>query len=287
LSESRRVVRNPSDNKISINGVISQSYTFFTNNLGQFVKLAMIPTLLWICSELVNEYLSVEYSIFYNNTYIRAIISASFALIWYRQFLMGTEQATYRKLFKHVISSRSFSLDSFIKTILRVTLLTIVLVVPGLLLSISIMIYTVSQGVILDDVLIQEIALNSTAAIFLLLSPILIRLSLYSVGIALGRRNVSFREVWIKTKGYTWVLWLLTLRAFLPISLYSYCLTIGFGEMADNFELNYLLKSLFINIPAGIFTFILLAVVVAANGEAFKVIFGIRLKSRDTEIIEA
>jgi hypothetical protein len=242
LSESNRVLNEASDNKISIDGVISQSYTYFMNNFSQFITLAMIPIILWVYLELATDYLYMEHAISYNTVFIRALISASFALIWYRQFLMGSEHATYPKFLEHLLSTGKFRIGAFLKSILRIAFLTIILIVPALIISIAMMIYKYSEGILMNERAIQEIAVNSTAVVMFLFSPIMIRFSLYSISVALGRRNLGFRKIWHKTKGYTWVLWLLTLRAFLPISLDSYSISVGFAKIADKLEMYYLWK---------------------------------------------
>jgi hypothetical protein len=90
--------------------------------------------------------------------------------------------------------------------------------------------------VILNQQIIQEVALRSTTLILLLCSPIFVRLSLYGAGVALGRRRIGLRDVWKKTAGNTGTLWFLNLRAFLPTSLYSYFLIWAFSIIAGNFH---------------------------------------------------
>lgn len=266
--------------QISIGGTISQSYQFFTSHFIDFLKLGSLPFFGWVLVEFICDYMFLKHQIVYDSSIPLAIISATFALLWYRLFLMGTEYATYAQLFEHVFSPGIFNLNNLLKSIMRIVLTTIILFVPTLMLSISIMIYQFSQGMLLDDEAIRDIAVKSTTLIVLLFSPILIRLSFYTVGIALGRRSMSLRAVWKKTSGNTLTLWLLILRAFLPISLYSYCVTWMLGELIEKFSISFLWASLCVSIPTAFFTLMMLAIVVAVNGEAFKVLFGVRVASR-------
>lgn len=274
MAEMNSIMASKPDHKISISRTISQSYLFFMGHFSYFIKLAAVPMLIWILSDLICEILFRDYGMRYDSIIPRSIASASFALIWYRQFLLGSKHATYGQLFDQIFSSGHFNIVKLFKSLFRIILTSIILFVPTLILSISYMLYQYSHGILLNDVVIQDIAIKSTALVLLMFSPILIRLSLYSVTIALGYQSLSLREVWKKTSGRTWVLWGLTIRALLPISLYSYSLTWGFGKISEQFSLNYIWTNLLINIPAGFLTFMMLAIVVGANGEAFRVVFG-------------
>jgi len=281
LSDNKAIMDPGLDSAISINGVISQSYTYFMHNFDKFLKLALGPILIWVALEIGSNYFYLEQGKIYDTTVPRAIICAGFALLWYRQFLMGSEHATYSQLVDHILAPGVFNLYNLLWSIIRIVITTIVLFVPTLILSISFMVYQYSQGQYLNEVAIQDIAFKSTTLVILLFSPILVRLSLYTVGIALGRRKMSLRNVWKKTSGNTITLWLLILRAFLPISLYSYFVTWAFAKFATQFDLNYFWEGIAVNLPTAFFTFMMLAIVVAANGEAFKVIFGIRSAKRE------
>ncbi len=133
----------------------------------------------------------------------------------------------------------------------------------------------------MDDAAIQDVAFKSTTLVILLFSPILVRLSLYTVGVALGRQAMSLRDIWKRTSGSTWILWLLILRAFLPITLYTYFITWAFETISNKLAMDYVWSSLFVNVPTAFLTLMMLAIVVAVNGEAFKVMVGIRKAPRD------
>lgn len=281
MSEINVIAASKNDDDISINSTISQSYLYFMSHFSYFMKLAAVPMFIWIFADLLCEILFREYNLRYDPIIPRSIASASFALIWYRQFLLGSKYATYSQLFDRILSSGHFSIFKLLKSLIRIIITSIVIFIPTLILSISYMLYQYSQGVLINNAVIQNIAFKSTTLVFLMFSPILVRLSLYTVSIALGRQSLSISEVWKKTSGNTWILWVLTFRALLPISLYSYALNWGFGKIAGQFSLNYIWANLLINIPAGFLTFMMLAIVVAANAEAFKVIFGLRSKSRE------
>ena len=281
MAESDNKYEKFSGNEISINGAVARSYLFFMSHFNHFLRLSFFPILTWVALELFVEYAQVEYGMGYDSMVPRALVSAAFALVWYRQFLMGEKYATYGQLFDHVVTPGVFNIYSLLRSITRITLTTIILFVPTLMLSISYMFYQYSQGILVDDAAIQDIAFRSTALVILLFSPILVRLSLFTVGVALGRRSMSLRNVWSKTKGYTWVLWVLILRAFLPITLYTYFITWAFERISQHLVMNYMWSSLFINVPTAFLTFMMLAIVVAVNGEAFKLLFGIRSEERE------
>ena len=110
----------------------------------------------------------------------------------------------------------------------------------------------------------------------LVFSPILIRLSLYAAGFALGRTSLRMQDIWKRTRGYTVTLWWVTLRAFLPLSIYSYILTLFLDVMSEKLSINYIVSTIIIETLAGFLTFMILAIVVAANAEAFRILIGVR-----------
>ncbi|MEZ5757816.1 MAG: hypothetical protein R3D86_06315 [Emcibacteraceae bacterium] len=266
--------------EISINATISQSYLFFMGHFNHFIRLAIIPIIFWVLIELGCDYALHEYNMILAPTVSRAIICAAFALVWYRQFLMGEKYATYSQLIDHVVSPGVFKIDSLLRSFARIVITTAILFVPTLMLSLSFMVYQFSQGVVMDQLAIRDVAIKSTSLVILLFSPILVRLSLYTVGVALGRRSMSLREIWRKTTGRTWGLWLLIIRAFLPITLYTYFITWAFEKIAWSLDINYLWSSILVNVPTAFLTFMMLAIVVAVNGEVFRVLVGIREKER-------
>lgn len=281
MSEHDEVSEVDLDSEISISDAISVSYLFFMSHFNHFLRLSIVPILIWVCFELGRDYARMVYNIEYDSMLPRALVSASFALVWYRQFLMGEKYATYAQLFDHVVTPGVFNLYSLLRSIARIVLTTIILFVPTLMLSVSYMFYQFSQGILMDDAAIQDVAFKSTALVILLFSPVLVRLSLYTVGIALGRRRMSLRDIWNKTSGSTWTLWLLIIRAFLPITLYTYFITWAFETISQKLSMDYLWSSAFVNVPTAFLTFMMLAIVVAVNGEAFKAMVGTRREERD------
>mgnify|MGYP000554306737 FL=1 len=250
-------------------------------HFSDFMRLSFIPIFIWVGAEFLSDYQMYYYGIQLNPTVPRAMATAAFALVWYRQFLMGAEHATYLQLIDHVLRPGVFDWSSLIYSIFRIILTSIILFVPMLLISVSLMLYKASQGILINNEVVQDIAVQSTTAIMLLLSPVLVRLSFYTVGVALGRRNMSMRSIWRGTSGYTISLWLLMLRAFLPITLYTYFISWAFEVIALRLSVDFMVMSLLVNIPSAFFTFMLLAIIVGVNGEAFKLLFGIRTKPRD------
>ncbi len=281
MSEKSNISPQAKTNKISISRTISQSYLFFMEHFFDFVRLSFVPMIVWVSAEFLCDYLMYYYGAQLNPTVPRAMASAAFALVWYRQFLMGAKHATYLQLIDHVLRPGVFDLSSLFFSVFRIVLTSIILFVPTLLLSVSLMLYQYSRGVLIDNEAVQTIAIQSTTAIILLFSPVLVRLSFYTVGAALGRRRMSMRNIWRGTSGYTVSLWLLMLRAFLPITLYTYFITWAFEKIANRLAVDFMTTSLLVNIPSAFFTFMLLAIVVGVNGEAFKHLFGIRTSPRD------
>lgn len=280
MSDSREANQSGAEGELSVSGVITGSYLFFMSHFNHFIRLAAGPLMIWIAVELGCAYALNEHGRVYDTMVPRALACAAFALVWYRQFLMGEAYATYSQLFDQVVSPGVFNLYSLFRSIARIVITTVVLFVPTLMLSVSYMFYQFSQGVLMDDAVIQDIAVKSTTLVLLFFSPVMVRLSLFTVGIALGRKTMSLRDVWRRTSGYTWVLWLLIFRAFLPITLYTYFITWAFEIVSKQFAMSYVWANLFVNIPTAFLTFMMLAIVVAVNGEAFRALIGIRETER-------
>lgn len=241
-----------------------------------FLRLSCVPVILWAASRLLEKILFFEYGIIFDSNILLACITASFALVWYRQFLLGSELATYRGLFKKGFSGGNFTLARLFRSFLRIFVITLALVIPTLIISISVMVYYAFQGVILDDVAIEDLAIKATFSVMLLASPALARLSLYTVGVALGRRSMKVGDVWEKTRGTSLVLGLLVLRAFLPLAIYTKMLSWLLERIAERLEMHYVWASLLVNIPTGFLTLMMLAIVVAANAEVFRILIGFR-----------
>ena len=280
MSDSGEVNQAGAEDKLSINGAIARSYLFFMSHFSHFTRLAKGPLIIWILVELGSVYALQEHGHVYDTMVPRAMVCAAFALVWYRQFLMGEKYATYSQLFDHVLSPGIFNLYNLFRSVARIAITSTILFIPTLMLSISFMFYEFSQGVLMNDAVIHDIAVKSTTMVLLFFSPILVRLSLFTVGVALGRKSMSLRDIWHRTSGYTWVLWLLIFRAFLPITLYTYFITWAFENVSNQFSISYIWSNLFINIPTAFLTFMMLAIVVAVNGEAFRVLIGIRTSER-------
>ena len=269
-----------SDQKISVTDVMRLSYTYFIDHFFLFIKLSFVPMLLWIALNVSSEILRIEYGIEFSPLIPRAFVSAAFALVWYRKFLLGTEHGSYVKLYDHLKTSRTINIATILRSILRIIIIAVVIFVPTLIISLAAVVYQISQGVTVTNVMLEQLLQISTFIVLLMVSPILIRFSFYSASLALGRTKTRLREVWRKTAGYTWSLWHLVIRAFLLLSLYSYTLNEVFTKIAEKFELSYISASLLINIPSAFMVFMMLAIVVAANATAFKHIFGTRDKKR-------
>lgn len=280
MSDPSNITQTMSDKKLSVTDVMRLSYSYFITHFSLFIKLATVPMILWIVLNMSSEVLLNEYGIVFNHLIPRAFVSAAFALVWYRKFLLGTEHGSYGKLYDHLKTSRAFNIATILRSILRIIIITVVIFVPTLIISLAIVVYQISQGVTITDEMLQQLVQISTFIVLLMVSPILIRFSFYSASLALGRTKTRLREVWRKTAGYSWNLWHLVLRAFLPLTLYTYALNEGFTKLAEKLELSYISASLLINIPSAFMVFMMLAIVVAANATAFKHIFGTRDQER-------
>ncbi|WP_321395336.1 hypothetical protein [Emcibacter sp.] len=255
---------------------IAESYNFFLTHLSHFVRLAAGPFVLWIFFRGLEQILLNEYGIIFNTTYVISLITAAFALVWYRQFLLGAAHASYTRLVAQGFRGGNFSLIRLGRGILRIAVITLALVVPTILLSMAAIVFYQTDGSSFTQKELNELVLKCTFVVMALLSPLLIRLSLHSVGIALGRRNMKVTHVWQKTSGFTFALWMMSFRAFLPISLYAWVLSWMLREIVLKVEMHYLLAVLIVNVPSALLTFFMLAIVVAANAEAFRVLIGVR-----------
>ncbi len=262
--------------KFHVGSSISESYTFFQNHIRHFIRLSLGPLVLWLLLRLLEEYLPRAYGLSFEASYLLSLVTAAFALVWYRQFLLGAELATYGRLLKQGFTGGGFSPGRLLRSLLRVVVISLALVIPTILLSLVALFYYQSQGEAFSQNQLNEIVLKCTFVVMLLVSPFLVRLSLFTAGIALGRRSMTLRDVWDKTRGYSLALWLLTFRAFLPITIYAYVMTRLLQAITEQLDLHYVVATLVVNIPAGLLTFFMLAIVVAANAEAFRVLIGVR-----------
>jgi len=262
--------------KFTVGSSIKGSYHFLSTHLPHFFRLIYGPLILWVLIKLAEQILQIEYNIEMTSIYYLNFITAAFAIVWYRQYLLGSDYASYRLLLKHGFTGTKMTLRRFGRVLVRIIVITLGLLIPTLIISISTMIYLQGQGVLVSEAFIQELAVKSTFVVMLIFSPILVRLSLFTAGFALGRTSLSFKDVWVKTRGYTVTLWWVALRGFLPLSIYSYILTWFLRQMAEKMSVHYIVSTVFIETLAGFLTFMMLSIVVAANAEAFRVLIGVR-----------
>lgn len=265
-----------SSENIKVGFFIAASYDFLITHMWHFLRLSFVPMLLWAAARLLQEVLLQEYGIIFDSNILLACITASFALVWYRQFLLGSELATYRGLFKRGFSGDNFSISRLARSGFRICVITLALIIPTLIISISVMVYYNLQGVKFDQAAIRELAIQSTFGVMLMASPVLARISLYTVAVALGRRSMRLRDVWEKTKGFSLILAVLVFRAFLPLAIYTQVLSWLLENIATRLEMHYVWASLLVNIPAGFLTLMMLSIVVASNAEAFRILIGFR-----------
>ncbi|MCC3861943.1 hypothetical protein [Pseudemcibacter aquimaris] len=269
------------DGELSITEVMRLSYNFLTSHYGLFLKLSSIPILLWVWIGIISDFLYLEIGFENQIGVLRAFLSAAFALVWYRHFLMGTEYASYKELYKTMRASGFLGMDAFFKACLRFVIITFALIVPALIISIATMIFQASNGVELTDQFVTSIVSNSVFLVFLLLSPVIIRLSFLSAARALGRKTVDFKMIWNKTKGYTWTIWHLIFRAFLPLSIITFLFRNSAENIVRQANVDVYVADILVELPTAFLTFVMLAIVVAANASAFKYLFGAREKKRD------
>lgn len=264
------------EQKLTVGSSITESYRFLAGHMSHFFRLIYGPLILWLLVMVTEKILFIEHNIQINSIYFLNIITAAFAIVWYRQFLLGADNASYRQLFKSGFSGGPLSIKTVGRVLVRIIVVSLALLIPTLILSTGMMAYYHGQGVPFSERFIQELAIKSTLVVMLIFSPIFVRLSLYTAGFALGRGSLSFQDVWRRTRGYTVTLWWLTIRAFLPLSIYSYILTWFLGAVTKELSVNYILSTLLIESLAGFMTFLMLAIVVAANAEAFRILIGVR-----------
>ncbi|MFC7048178.1 hypothetical protein [Emcibacter nanhaiensis] len=255
---------------------IAESYNFFLNHLPHFFRLVTGPFILWIFFKGLEKILIHEYGIKFDTTYVVSLFTASFALVWYRQFLLGAQHASYTRLVAQGFQGGNFSLLRLGRSVLRIVVIAAALVVPTIVLSIIALLLFNGAGEPMTKKELHELVFKCTVVVMVLVSPLLVRFSLLSAATALGRRNMRLRHIWQKTSGFTFALWMMTFRAFLPISLYAWVLSWMLKEIVANVEMHYLWAVLVVNVPASLMTFFMLAIVVAANAEAFRVLIGVR-----------
>lgn len=277
IHHNHNITRN---GELSITGVMRLSYNFLTSHYGLFLKLSSIPILLWVWLGIISDFLYFEFGLVNQLDLFRAFLSAAFAFVWYRHFLMGTEYASYKKLYQHMRSKGLLSITQLIKSLFRFVIVTFTLVVPILIISVAVMLYQASNGETLTDQTITMIVFQSVFLVFLLLSPIAIRLSFHSVARALGRNTLNFKMVWKKTAGYTWTLWHLIFRAFLPLSIATLMFRSSAEVIVRQANVDVYVANILVELPTAFMTYWMLAIVVAANGSAFKYLFGVREKER-------
>jgi hypothetical protein len=266
--------------EFSITEIVAHSYNFFSSRFMLFLRLSIGPLLVWSLSELLFDYLLYEHEIIFESTLPRTISTAAFVLMWYRYYLFGKEQATYKKLYAHMRRTSVFSIKMFFISAARMIITVIAILIPTLGISLFMIYYYQMQGGVLNDQVLTNFVNQSVIFASLALSPIFVRLSLYSVAMILGRSKTTFLEVWKKTTGFTWVLWHLTFRAFLPFALYSYMVMGAIRESVAKLDIHYVWASLLTNVPAIFIIYAMLAVVIVANSEAFKKLFGTRTELR-------
>ena len=262
--------------ELTVGSSIAESYRFLTSHLPHFFRLIYGPLFLWVAVKLTEQILLREYNIQINGNNFLHLFTAAFAIVWYRQFLLGTDYGSYRQLLKKGFTGNPFTLKRFGRALVRVVIITLALLVPAMIISMGLMVYYLGQGVEFSESVIKELALKSTFIVMVAFSPILVRISLYTAGFALGRDSLSFRQVWKQTQGYTVTLWWIAIRGFLPLSIYSYILTWFLNKVAANLAINYIISTALIESLAGVLTFMMLAIVVAANAEAFRILIGVR-----------
>ena len=269
--------------KLTVNSSIGESYRFLTSHFPHFFRLIYGPLILLVWVNLIERMLLEKYNIHMNSLYARSFITAGFAIAWYQQYLLGESRTSYLSLLRKGFSGTQFSWSRFGRTLLRIIVISLALLLPTLILSIGMMAYYSSQGIIFSEDLIQELAMTSTFTVMLIFSPILVRMSLYTAGFALGRTSMNFKQVWNNTRGYTVTLWWVALRGFLPLSIYSYVITLLLRNLTDKLDMHYILSTILIEMIAGYLTFMMLAIVVAANAEAFRLLIGVRKRERNPQ----
>ncbi|MDG1858829.1 MAG: hypothetical protein P8I94_06995, partial [Emcibacteraceae bacterium] len=221
------------------------------------------------------DYLLFEHGKKYDSSIARVLCTAAFIMLWYRFTLFGKEQTSYGKLFKHMRKSSVFSSKMFFASLGRVVITTAAMIIPTMAISLFMIYHHTEAGGEITGTFLKTITQQSAFMVSLMLSPIFVRLSFFSIAVSLGRATTTFREVWSITKGYTGVLWHLIFRAFLSLALYNYFVMSGIKRMVESYELHYFWTNLLVTLPAIFLIYIMLAIVIVANSEAFKILFNI------------
>lgn len=264
------------EQQLTVGSSISESYKFLAEHMAHFYRLIYGPLILWVLVMVAEQFVIKEYAVQIYGTYFLHLFTAAFAIVWYRQFLLGADKASYSKMLRNGFSESRFTVRRFGRALLRISVITLALLVPTLIISIGMMIYYLSQGTQMTESIIQELSAKSTFIVMISLSPILVRLSLFTAGFALGRTSLGFRQVWKQTRGYTVTLWWVALRGFLPLAIYSYVLTWFLKIISQKLAVNYIISTIVIESLTAFLTFMMLAIVVAANAEAFRILVGVR-----------
>ena len=143
MSDQSNVTPSRSDQKISVTDVLRLSYTYFIDHFLLFIKLSILPMLLWIALKVLSEILHIEYGIKFNHLIARAFVSAAFVLVWYRKFLWGMEHGSYGKLYDHLRTSRTINIATILYSILRIIIIAVVIFVPILITSLAAVVYQI------------------------------------------------------------------------------------------------------------------------------------------------
>tara|TARA_B100001540_G_scaffold317246_1_gene349644 strand:+ start:2662 stop:3534 length:873 start_codon:yes stop_codon:yes gene_type:complete len=270
-------VRDRGHKTLPIRESIRESYVFFSSHFLHFLRLATPILLLWIIVDIFEVYIEQSRGVRPDLNFIISFLSAGFSLVWYRLFISGPEDATYWGMLTHHFRGRSkSSAMAVFRSVTRLILLTVAILVPTLLLSIMLMLFLTRQGAIMTPELIRQMVFLAMGVAFLLLSPVLARISLYTVSFVLGRKSLQMRDVWRQTRGYTLPLWGILMRAFLP-----YALLVRYSEpLLEHLSLQWGLtgfgQAAFITLPVAFLSLMMLAIMVGANAEAFRKLIGMR-----------
>ncbi|MDG1437476.1 MAG: hypothetical protein P8P98_00770 [Emcibacteraceae bacterium] len=192
LSKTISINEPTNGSEISITAIVAHSYNFLTTHFMMFLKLSAGPILIWSSFELLFDYLYFEHDIKYESGLPRIFSTAAFVLIWYRYYLLGEGQATYKKLFGHMRRTSIFSARMFILSIARMVITIVAIIIPTLGISLYMMYNYHAGGGALTDQVIVSLVNKSVFFVGLVLSPIFVRLSLFSVAVALGRSKTTF-----------------------------------------------------------------------------------------------
>jgi hypothetical protein len=266
---------------------IKESYRFFQNNWRHFLRLIIVPlTLLVLYNLMISEFYGSGHVPIWVR-YFRAIVTASFALVWYRQFLMGTKYATYWQLLaKRFSGNGHFSFINIRRSLLRLALITFSLLIPVFFLTYMAFKYYAYKGWGVNPQILNEVVFHCTVLVMFLFSPVFFRISIYTAGTALGRKAESLTVMWQQTKGYTLLIWLMMLRVFIPLAALSWFLDHALISLVSYLGLGKTAGVLMISIPMGFLTFLILAIVIGATAETFKSLIGVREDKPDRRVSE-